>query len=108
LTSDAALRLTLLVAAISALLVVLGLFGGAVRVLCLVLIGAAALLTAPPRVNRGGAWWRILAGGAAASIAGAIIAQPAPTLGGWIALLGGLAVIVAAAVGFSVEEEPDA
>jgi len=105
LTSDAALRVTLVVAAISALIVVLGLFGAVVRVVCLVLLGAAALLTAPPRVNRGGSWWRILAAGAGASIAGAIIAQPAPTVGGWIALLGGLAVIVAAAVGFSIPEE---
>jgi hypothetical protein len=103
LTSDAALRVTLFVAAISALIVLLGLFGGAVRIVCLVLIAAAALLTAPPRVNRGGGWWRILAAGAVASIAGAIIAQPAAGLGGWIALLGGLAVIVAAAVGFSIE-----
>jgi hypothetical protein len=61
LTSDAALRVTLLAAAISALIVILGLFGSAVRVACLVLIGAAALLTAPPRVNRGRSWWRILA-----------------------------------------------
>ena len=104
-TSEPALRLTLVVAAISALIVVLGLFGDAIRVVSLVLIGAAAILTAPQRVNRGGGWWRILAGGAAASIAGAIIAQPASTVGGWIALLGGFAVIVASAVGFSVEEE---
>jgi hypothetical protein len=104
LTSETALRITLAVAAISALIVVLGLFGDVVRVLCLVLIAAAALLTASPRVNRGGSWWWILVGGAVASIAGAIIAQPASSVGGWIALLGGLAVIVGAAVGFGVEE----
>jgi hypothetical protein len=104
LISETALRVTLVVAAISALVVVLGVFGSAVRIVCLVLMAGAALLTASPRVNRGDVWWRILAGGAGASIAGAIIAQPAATLGGWIALLGGLAVIVAAAVGYSIEE----
>jgi hypothetical protein len=104
LTSDAALRVTLVVAAISALIVLLGLFGDVVRIACLVLMAAAVLLTASPRVNHGGNWWRMLAAGAAASILGAIIAQPASTLGGWIALLGGLAVIVAAAVGFAAEE----
>lgn len=104
-TSESALRATLVIAAISALIVLLGLFGGGVRVVCLALIAVAAFLTASPRVNRGGTWWWILAGGAAASIAGAIIAQPAATLGGLIALLGGLAVIVGAAVGFSSTEE---
>jgi hypothetical protein len=104
LISETALRVTLVVAAISALVVLLGVFGDAVRVVCLVLVAAAALVAAPVHAKRGGGWWWMLAGGAAASIAGAIIAQPASTLGGWIALLGGLAVIVGAAVGFSTEE----
>ena len=102
--SETALRVTLVVAAISALIVVLGVFEGAVRVICLVLVAAAALIASPVRAKRGGGWWWILAVGAGASIAGAIIAQPAASLGGWIALLGGLAVIVAAAVGFAIEE----
>lgn len=102
--SETALRITLVVAAISALIVVLGVFGATMRVICLVLIAVATLVAAPLRARTGGGWWWILAGGAVASIGGAIIAQPAATLGGWIALLGGLAVIVGAAVGFPSEE----
>jgi hypothetical protein len=104
LTSETALRIALVVAAIGALIVVLGLFGAAVRVVCLILIAAATVFALTLRAGRGDGWWWILAAGAVASIAGAIIAQPAATLGGWMALLGGLAVIVAAAVGFSIEE----
>jgi hypothetical protein len=104
LTSDALLRIALPVAAIAALIVVLGIFGTGVRVACLVLIALVTLMALPLRRRDGGGWWWILAGGAAGSIAGAIIAQSAVTLGGVIALLGGLAVIVAAAVGFPREE----
>ena len=90
-------------AAISALIVVLGLFPAPVRVVCLILIAAASVVAAPSRSARGGGWWWILAAGAVASIAGAIVAQPAATLGGVVALLGGLAVIVGGAIGFPTE-----
>jgi hypothetical protein len=105
LTSDAVLRTALLVAAIGALVVLLGLFSTGVRVVFLVLIAVATLVALPLRPSAGGGWWWLLAGGAVASIAGAIIAQPAATLGGVIALLGGVAVIVGAAVGFPTEGE---
>lgn len=90
--------------ALAAVIVVLGLFGTAVRVACLVVIAVAAVFASPWRPADGGGWWWILAGGAAASIAGAIIAQPAATVGGVIALIGGLAVIIGAAIGFPTEE----
>jgi uncharacterized membrane protein HdeD (DUF308 family) len=105
LTSDTVLRVALVVAGIAAFVVVLGVFGAGVRVACLVLIALAALVALPLRPRDGGGWWWILAGGAAASIAGAIIAQPSPTLGGLIALLGGIAVIIGAAVGFPTQGE---
>jgi hypothetical protein len=105
LISETALRIALVVAAIGAAIVVLGLFGTSVRIACLVLIGVATVVAASRRATRGGGWWWILAAGAVASIAGAIIAQPSATLGGLIALVGGLAVIVGAAIGFPTEEE---
>ena len=105
LTSDTALRVALVVAGIGALIVVLGIFGAGVRIACLVLIALATLIALPLRPRDGGGWWWILAGGAAVSIAGAIIAQPSPTLGGLIALLGGIAVIIGAAVGFPTQGE---
>ena len=104
-TSDAALRIALVVAAIAALVVVLGIFGTGVRIACLVLIALATVISLPLRSDDGGGWWWLLAGGAAASIAGAIIAQPSATLGGVIALLGGLAVIIGAVIGFPREGE---
>jgi hypothetical protein len=105
LTSDVPLRIALAVAGIAAFIVVLGLFGTALRVACLVLIALAAVVTLPLRSSDRAGWWSMLAGGAAASIAGAIIAQPAATLGGVIALLGGVAVIIGAAVGFPTQGE---
>lgn len=103
-TSDAVLRIALVVAAIAALIVVLGILGTGVRVACLVLIALVTAMALPLRPRDGGGWWWILAGGAAASILGAIIAQSSVTLGGIMALLGGLAVIVAAAIGFPRDE----
>jgi uncharacterized membrane protein HdeD (DUF308 family) len=105
LTSDAALRIALVVAAIAAFIVVIGIFGTGFRIACLVLIALATLVSLPLRPRDGRGWWWILAGGAVASIAGAIIAQPSATLGGVIALLGGLAVIIGAAIGFPTEGE---
>jgi uncharacterized membrane protein HdeD (DUF308 family) len=103
LTSDGALRIALVVGAIAALVVVLGLFASGVRIACLVLIALATVVALPLRSDDGSGWWWILAGGAAASIAGAILAQPSATFGGVIALLGGLAVIIGAVIGFPRE-----
>lgn len=100
-TSDVALRIALVVAAIGAFVVVLGIFGTGFRIACLVLIALATLVSLPLRPRDGGGWWWILAGGAV----GAIIAQPSATLGGVIALLGGIAVIIGAAIGFPTQGE---
>jgi hypothetical protein len=106
LTSDTVLRVALVVAAIAALIVVLGIFGTGFRIACLVLMTLAAAVALPLRPRDGGGWWWfILAGGAVASVVGAIVAQSAVTIGGILALLGGLAVIVAAAIGFPREAE---
>jgi uncharacterized membrane protein HdeD (DUF308 family) len=93
------------VAAIAAFIVVIAIFGTGVRIACLVLIALATLFALPLRPRDGGGWWWILAGGAVASIAGAIIAQPSATLGGVIALLGGIAVIIGSAIGFPTQGE---
>src|SRR3954452_21867074 len=105
LTSDTGLRVALVVGGIAAFVVVLGVFGAGVRVACLVLIALATLVALPLRPRDGGGLWWILAGGASASIAGAIIAQPSATLGGVISLLGGIPLITGAAIGFPTEGE---
>jgi hypothetical protein len=104
LTSNAWLRAVLALAAAAALVVVLGLFSTGVRVACLAVIVAATLVAAPSRHDAGGGWWWLLAAGACGSIAGALLAQVADTPGGWVALLSGLDVMIAAAVGFPLEE----
>lgn len=104
-TSETTLRIALVVAGVAAFVVVIGLFGTGFRIACLVLIALATLVALPLRPSDGGGWWWILAGGAVGSIAGAIIAQPSATLGGVIALLGGLVVMSAAAIGFPTQGE---
>lgn len=103
-TSSVGLRVALVAAALAALIVLLDLFSTGFRVFCLGVIAAATLLASPDRTRQLG-WWWILAAGAVASVLGAIIAQPAATLGGWFALVGGLLVIIAATIGFQLDEE---
>lgn len=103
--SRAGLRLALVAAALAALIVLFNLFSSGFRIVCLGVIVVATLLAAPARQISGGGWWWLLAAGAVASVLGAIIAQPDATLGGWLALIGGLVVMIAAAIGFPHEEE---
>ena len=99
-TSSRTLQAILVAAAIAAFIILLGLFAIWFRIFCLVVIGAAAVVTFPALRRDGGGWWWILGGGAAVSILAAIIAQPSTILGGWLALIGGLAVIIGALIGF--------
>ena len=99
-----AFRIVLLVAALCALVVVFNALPAVLRIVCLVVIGAAVLLTAPRR-GHGGRWWYALAVGALLSIAGAALAQVSQTLGGVLALAGGLTVVAAAILALPAEEE---
>jgi drug/metabolite transporter (DMT)-like permease len=104
--STRVLQIALVVAAIASLFVVLGLFGTGFRVFCLAVIVVATFVTEPARRQRGGGWWYLLLGAMLGSIVGAILAAAvAETVGGLLALVSGLLVISAAAVGFPSEEE---
>jgi hypothetical protein len=105
LISRTGLRVALVAAGVAALIVLLNLFSVGFRIVCLGVIVVAAALAAPVRRISGGGWWWLLAVGAGASVLGAIIAQPAASLGGWLALIGGLVVMIATAIGFPREEE---
>jgi|GraSoiStandDraft_4_1057263.scaffolds.fasta_scaffold978365_2 hypothetical protein len=105
LTSRSALRIALVAAALAAIIVLLGAFSTGFRVFCLGVIVVGAFVSFPESRREGGGWWWFLAGGAAASVIGAIVAQPSATLGGWLALLGGLAVVIGATIGFPREPE---
>lgn len=101
---DRALQFTLALAGLAALAILVDLFGDWVRIGCLVVIALATILTAPMRRLAGGGWWALLAAGAAASIAGAALAQALETVGGLIAVIGGVLVVVGAAIGFPLRE----
>ena len=102
---ERALQVALLAAALASLVVLVDLFGDAVRIGCLVVVALAVVLTAPARRVRGGGWWTLLAGGAVAAIAGAGIAQVAETVGGLIAAVGGVLVVIAATIGFPLSQD---
>ena len=91
------LQISLALAGAGALLVLLGLFGTVAGVVGLGLMVAGTVLSAPYAPERG--WWGMLATGAAISVAAALIQIPLDTLGGLLAVLGGVLVLVAAALG---------
>jgi hypothetical protein len=101
---DRAIQAILLAAAFGALMILVGLFGDYVRIGCLVVIALATVVTAPARQDSGGGWWSLLAIGAAASIAGAALAQAAETVGGLVAVVGGVLVVVGATIGFPLRD----
>jgi hypothetical protein len=101
---ERALQIALLAAALASLIVLVDLFGDAIRVGCLVVIGLVTIVCAPARRVRGGGWWSLLAAGAVAAIAGAALAQAAETVGGLIAAIGGVLVVIAATIGFPLAE----
>ena len=100
--SQNALRAALVIAAAAALIILAGLFGDAVRYVCLGLIVLATLYCAGERRHPGGGWWSILGAGALLSVIGAALAELSETVGGLVAVVGGALVVIGATVGFPV------
>lgn len=97
----------MLLAAVGALVILLGLFGTVAAVIGLVAIVAGTVLSAPyapPPSEPGRGWWTLLAAGAVISIAAAPLALVAETPGGLLAVLGGVLVAIAVALGFPLGE----
>jgi hypothetical protein len=89
------------------MVILLRLFGTVAAVIGLVAIVAGTVLSAPyapPPSEPGRGWWTMLAAGAAISIAGALVAIAAETPGGLLAVLGGVLVAIAVALGFPLSE----
>jgi hypothetical protein len=101
---DRGLQAALLAAALAALAILVSLFGDPVRIGCLAVIAVATIVTAPQRRLRGGGWWSLLAAGALASVAGFGLAELTETVGGLVAVVGGVLVVVAATIGFPLSE----
>ena len=94
-------RAGVLIAAVGALLVVFDPFGLAVAGLVVAAIGA--LLAA--RGGLGQRWYWLLAGGAALMILSRLIAEGAEILGGWLAVIGALMVLIAASLGYPLASD---
>jgi hypothetical protein len=98
--SGGVLRLALVVAAAAAIAVALDLFSTGVRIACLAVLVGVLAITSGERRRLGSGWWDLFAVGTAVSIAGALIALAAATLGGIIAIVGAALVLVGATIGF--------
>ncbi len=102
--SQFSLRLALIVAATAAVLVLTGIFSDPVRYVCLGVVTLATLATATERRRTGGGWWTLLAAGTVLSLVGAGLAELNDTVGGLFAVVGGALVVIAATIGFPVED----
>ena len=89
------------VAALGALLVVIDPFGLSLVGLVLAVIGA--VLAA--RGGLGHTWYWMIAGGAAVAVVSRLIAEGAQTLGGWLAVIGCLLILIGASLGFPLASD---
>ncbi|MFN8113053.1 MAG: hypothetical protein U0R51_07615 [Solirubrobacterales bacterium] len=93
-------QVALLIAGAGAVVILLGVLGTAADVAGLAAIVVGAVLTAPAGRRQGNGWWSLLAVGAILSVLGALLALATESVGGLIALVGGIVVITGAAFGF--------
>lgn len=101
------LRITqfaLAIAAAGAVVIMLGLLGTAASLIGLAAIALGTVLSAPAARGSEGGWWNLLASGAVLSAAAALISIGSEGVGGLLALVGGVAVIAGAALGFPLGE----
>jgi hypothetical protein len=96
-------RIAVLIAAVGALLVVFDFFG--LAVVGLVLAAAGAVIAA--RGGLGRKWYWALAAGAAIVVLSHLIAEGSEMLGGWLAVIGSLCVLIAASLGYPLASDED-
>ena len=94
-------RVGLLIAALGAVLVIFDPFGLAIVGLVLAVVGA--VLAA--RGGMGHTWYWVIAGGAAIAVLSRLIAESAETLGGWLAVIGCLVILIGASLGFPLASD---
>ena len=96
-------RAALLIAALGALMVVFNFFGTALA--GLVIAAVAALIAARGGLGRN--WYWALAGGAILIVLSRLIAEGSETLGGWLAVIGAISILVAASLGYPLASDEE-
>jgi hypothetical protein len=94
-------RAGLLIAALGALLIVIDPLGLAVAGLVIAVVGA--VLAA--RGGIGQTWYWMVAGGAALAVLSRLIAEGAQILGGWMAVIGCLLILIGASLGYPLASD---
>jgi hypothetical protein len=97
----ASTRAGVLIASLGALLVVFDPFGLAIAGLVIAAIGT--LLAA--RGGLGARWYVALAAGTIVMILSRLIAEGAETLGGWLAVIGALMILIGASLGYPLASD---
>ena len=90
----------LIVAAAGAVLMLVGVLGTTANLIGLAALALGTVLTAPAGRGPGNGWWSLMASGAALAVIGALLSLATDSVGGLIALIGGVAVLAGAAFGF--------
>jgi len=96
------LRLTqagLLIASLGAVMVIVGAFG----IAGLILAAVGAAMAAPGGLGKG--WYWGVAGGAVVAILSRLVAESAEVLGGWLAVIGAVAILIGTSLGYPVRNE---
>lgn len=93
----------LLLAAAGAIVIMLELLGNVASLIGLGGVLVGTVLAAPAGRGPRGGWWTVLAAGAALLVLGALLGLASGAVGGLIALLGGVAVLVGAAMGYPLD-----
>lgn len=96
-------RAGILIASIGALMVIFNPWGGAFVGLVLVAVGAVIAA----RGGLGRRWYGALAGGAIVVVLSRLIAEGSETLGGWLAVIGVLCILVAASLGYPLASDEE-
>jgi hypothetical protein len=94
------LRLTqagLLIASLGAVIVIFG------SVVGLFLCAVGAVMAAPGGLGK--SWYWLVAGGAIIAILSRLIAESTETLGGWLAVIGAVAILIGTSLGYPVRNE---
>jgi hypothetical protein len=94
-------RAGILIASLGGLLIIFNPFTSAIVGLVVAVVGT--VITA--RGGLGRRWYWAMAGGAIALVLSRLIAEGSETLGGWLAVMGVLCILVAAALGYPLASD---